>query len=181
MLTSVEKEYLLRLARDEIIRMATKGQEKSIPDFSPIMSEKFGVFVTLQKSGELRGCIGYVEGVKPLQKAVREMAVSAAFEDPRFPSVQPEEIENLEIEISVLSPLHTIRNISEIEVGKHGLVIEKGFNKGLLLPQVAVEYGWDRKTFLRQTCYKAGLAENDWQKPGTVIRIFSAEIFSETK
>jgi len=180
MLSSAEKSFLLELARTEITRIAIGGAEESIPWFSQVMSQKRGVFVTLEKNGDLRGCIGYVEGVVPLQQAVREMAASAAFNDPRFPGVEPEEINELSIEISVLSPIKKITDISEIEIGKHGLIIEKGIYKGLLLPQVAIEYNWDRETFLRQTCFKAGLDEDAWQNPKTIISIFSAEIFSES-
>ena len=179
MLSFAEKSFLLELARTEITRITLGGPEESIPLFSPVMSQKRGVFVTLEKDGDLRGCIGYVEGVVPLQQAVREMAASAAFNDPRFPTVEPEEVKELSIEISVLSPLKKITDISEIEVGKHGLIVEKDIYKGLLLPQVAAEYHWDRETFLRQTCYKAGLNEDEWQKPETIIKIFSAEIFRE--
>ena len=179
MLSEADKSFLLKLARTEITRIAMDSPEESIAWFSPVMSQKRGVFVTLEKAGDLRGCIGYVEGVVPLQQAVREMAASAAFNDPRFPAVSAEEIEDLSIEISVLSPLKKISDISEIKIGKHGLVIEKGIYKGLLLPQVASEYNWDRETFLQQTCYKAGLKQDEWQKQGTIIRIFSAEIFSE--
>jgi len=108
------------------------------------------------------------------------MSNSAAFEDPRFPPVEKKEVKEIDIEISVLSPLQTISNIENIQIGKHGLIIEKGYNRGLLLPQVAVEYNWDKEEFLEHTCKKAGLPRGAWEDPSTKIQIFSAEIFSET-
>jgi len=179
MLTKEEKTFLLNLARETITNSLKNKPETSAPDFSEILAKELGVFVTLTIDGDLRGCIGYVEGVAPLQQAVSEMALSAAFNDPRFPPVKTDEIADIAIEISVLSPLHTISDISEIEVGRHGIIIEQGIYKGLLLPQVAVSYNWDRDTFLRQTCYKAGLPEDAWKDPATAIQIFSAEIFAE--
>jgi AmmeMemoRadiSam system protein A len=179
-ITPEEKKYLLALARKMII---AKTEGINISDdnyFSDTLKESSGVFVTLHKNGQLRGCIGYVEGIKPLQEAVIEMSLSAAFEDPRFPPVEKDELKDIELEISVLSPLQTISNIDKILVGKHGLVIEKGFYRGLLLPQVAAEYNWNREEFLEHTCQKAGLPQNSWKDPSTKIQIFSAEIFSET-
>ena len=108
-----------------------------------------------------------------------EMAEAAALRDPRFPPVSPDELDDLEIEISVLTVPKEIHDINEIEVGKHGIIIERGFNSGLLLPQVATEYGWDRITFLEHTCRKAGLPPNAWKEKGTIIKIFSAEVFDE--
>ena len=184
LLNENERRFLLKLARDVISALAN-GQDPHIPDyFSETLSTKLGVFVTLQqphKSG--RGFqvakIGFVEGVKPLQDAVIEMAQSAAFHDPRFAPVSAEEIKDLDLEISVLSPIREIHDVNEIEIGKHGLIIEKGFFKGLLLPQVATENNWDRTEFLQHTCRKAGLAVDAWQDSKTRIYIFSAEIFSE--
>ena len=121
-----------------------------------------GAFVTLKKRDNLRGCIGYIKAYKPLWETVQEMAVAAAFHDPRFPSLKPEEVPQLTFEISVLSPLKRIKDINEIEVGKHGLYIIHGHRAGLLLPQVATEYKWDGETFLAETCHKAGLPANAW-------------------
>jgi len=109
------------------------------------------------------------------------MAVAAAFDDPRFPPLKAEELKDLELEISVLSPLKKIRDIHEIEVGKHGLYIVRGYHSGLLLPQVAIEYGWDRETFLEETCYKAGLPPDAWRDAQTEIYVFSADYFGEEK
>ena len=178
-LTKDEQKYLLALARN-VISMAAEGREFYDPKFfSSSLQKKLGAFVTLHKNSHLCGCIGYVEGIKPLQTAVVEMAHSAAFKDPRFNPVGREDVPALEIEISVLSPLKEINDVEEIKVGKHGIIIERDIYKGLLLPQVAVEYNWDRETFLIHTCIKAGLAEDAWQDKSTKIKIFTAEIFSE--
>ena len=144
------------------------------------LKEKRGVFVTLTKSDQLRGCIGYVEGHKPLQIAIEEMSLAAAFDDPRFSPIEEDEMNEVKIEISVLSPLETITDPSQIEIGKHGIIIEKDLMRGLLLPQVATEYNWDVETFLRETCQKASLPTDAWQDDSTIIQIFSADIFSET-
>jgi AmmeMemoRadiSam system protein A len=174
-----ERVFLLNLARSVI--SAKASGESFEPDSieSEILNTDCGAFVTLNSNNELRGCIGYVEGIMPLQKAVCEMAEAAAFDDPRFPAVKKDEVDDLEIEISVLSPLQEINDISEIEVGVHGLIVQQTFYKGLLLPQVAVEYGWDRESFLEHTCVKAGLSKNAWKDEASTIKIFSAEIFSD--
>jgi AmmeMemoRadiSam system protein A len=134
-------------------------------------------FVTLTKNGRLRGCIGYTEAVAPLFKVVQECAVAAATEDPRFPPVSPKELPSLHVEISVLTPLFPIRP-EEVEVGRHGLMVAQGRMRGLLLPQVPVELGWDRETFLDQTCMKAGLPPSAWRH-GATLRAFTAEVFGE--
>jgi AmmeMemoRadiSam system protein A len=136
--------------------------------------------VTLKKRGHLRGCIGYIKAVKPLWETVQEMAVAAAFHDPRFPSLMPDEVQDLTFEVSVLSPLKRIKDINEIEVGKHGLYIVRGYNSGLLLPQVAAEYKWNRESFLNETCYKAGLPAQAWMDEETEIYTFSADYFDDT-
>ena len=129
----------------------------------------------------LRGCIGYIHALKQLDETIIEMAQAAAFRDPRFPPVTKDEFDDLEIEISVLTPIREIEDINEIEVGKHGIIIERGGYSGLLLPQVATDYGWDRETFLEHTCNKAGLPTDAWKQEGTKIKIFSADIFHEEK
>ncbi len=178
-LNKEEKIYLLKLARETIVHLLKYGEYPKTTPVSEKVQQKFGVFVTLHKNGQLRGCIGYVEGIKPLYEAVMEMAKSAAFRDPRFPPVRMDEVPELEIEISVLSPLKKIKSVEEIKVGEHGLIIQRGFERGLLLPQVATQYGWNREQFLEQTCYKAGLPGNAWKDPETEIYIFTAEIFDE--
>jgi len=179
-LTTEEKIELLRIAR-LTIENVTAG--KSPPKFEAkfeIFKEKRGAFVTIhKKNGELRGCIGYVLPIKPLLETIVEMAEAAALRDPRFVPVSADEVESLEIEISVLSPLREVKDINEIQVGKHGIIIERGYNSGLLLPQVATEYGWDRITFLEHTCRKAGLPTDAWKDNNTKIMIFSADVFSE--
>jgi len=178
-LSTADQELLFRVAR-ESIRAHLKGKSAPLPQAtSPQLAEPRGVFVTLNRRGRLRGCIGYLEAVKPLLAAVQEMAVAAAFGDPRFPPLQEDELADLEIEISVLSPFQRIAKVDEIQVGRHGLYLEQGTSRGLLLPQVATEYGWDRPTFLKQTCVKAGLPPNAWEDPTTRIFIFRADILHE--
>jgi AmmeMemoRadiSam system protein A len=178
-LTDKEKKFLLLLAR-KVILATLKQQQFNPPEpYSKALTKKYGVFVSLHIDGVLRGCIGYLEGIHTLHKSVFDMAKSAAFNDPRFPPLSTNEMDQLEIEISVLSPLTKIKNIADIEVGRHGLVIESGHYKGVLLPQVPVEYQWDKVTFLKHTCLKAGLSPESWKEDTTQIRIFSAEIFSE--
>jgi len=172
-----EKKTLHQIAKT-VIENKAKGEP--VPEFkvdAPILKENRGAFVTIQKKGQLRGCIGYIEGRGPLYQTVEEMAEAAAFRDPRFTPVTEKELADLNIEISVLTPLKKITDVNEIEVGKHGIYIKKGWNSGLLLPQVATEYGWDRQTFLEHTCLKAGLPTNAWKDKNTEIYIFSADIF----
>lgn len=172
------KKQLLTLAR-RAVEAAVKGEPApSLPADLPLLREKCGAFVTLKKHGELRGCIGCPEPVKELGDAIRDSARSAALHDPRFPAVRPGELPELEIELSVLTPPEPVADIKDIEVGTHGLIIRKGFQSGLLLPQVATEWGWDRQTFLEYTCRKAGLPPDAWQR-GAEILSFSAEVFGE--
>ncbi len=176
-LNAEEKKFLHQIAR-AVIENGAKG--KPVPEFkvdSPILRESRGAFVTINKKGQLRGCIGYIEGRGPLHKTIEEMAEAAAFRDPRFSPVKEKELPELEIEISVLTPLRKITDVTEIEVGKHGIYIKKGWYSGLLLPQVATEYKMDRQTFLEHTCQKAGLPSNAWKEKNTEIYIFSADIF----
>jgi len=179
-LTQDEKKYLLTLSRKIISLKSERKKYKKEGYFSSSLKAQTGLFVTLHKFDQLRGCIGYVEGIKPLQDAVEEMSIAAAFEDPRFPPVESDELENIEIEISVLSPLETILDTNRIEIGRHGLVIEQGLMRGLLLPQVATDYDWNVQTFLEQTCHKAGLKSDAWKDESTKIQIFSAEIFCDS-
>jgi AmmeMemoRadiSam system protein A len=176
-LNEEEKKTLHHIAKTVI---ENKVRGKPAPDFkieSPILKENRGAFVTIHKKGELRGCIGYIEGHGPLYKTIEEMAEAAAFRDPRFTPVKEKELPELELEISVLTPLKKIKEVGEIQVGKHGIYIKKGWFSGLLLPQVATEYGWNRLTFLEHTCQKAGLPSNAWKEKDTEIFIFSADIF----
>ena len=178
-LTKDDKVFLLTLARS-VIEAECDGRKLTIkPPPSPIMRELRGAFVTLHKNGQLRGCIGYIEAIKPLATTIEEMAKAAAFEDWRFTPVRREEVPQLELEISVLSPITEVTDPATIVVGKHGLIITRGSNRGLLLPQVATEWKWDRETFLAQTCVKAGLPEDAWKQDGTRIESFTADVFSE--
>ena len=175
-LSPEEKVELLRLARSAINQFI---REKKIINYSTenlnFLAKK-GAFVTLKRKGYLRGCIGFIEPVAPLYQTVIQTSVYAACRDQRFPPVSAEELDNLEIEISVLSPLKKIHDPSLIKVGKHGLVISKGNKKGLLLPQVPVENNWSRETFLKQACLKAGLPPNTWKSEADIY-IFEAIIF----
>ena len=177
-LTLREKEYLLEQVK-AVIEARLQGCDlpEDVPE-SQVLREKRGAFVTLKKNGDLRGCIGYIEAYKPLYQTIREMAVAAAFNDPRFPELEAKEWPAVEFELSVLTPLREIDDPDIIEVGKHGLLIRHGHSSGLLLPQVAVEYGWSREEFLDHTCQKAGLAKECWRRSGTKLYIFSAEIFA---
>ncbi len=180
-LNAEEKSELLRLAR-KTLEHVTCSKKPAPPTTSfPILKEKRGAFVSLHKDKELRGCIGMVQALKPLAETVVEMVEAAAFRDPRFPSVRSHEVPEIDIEISVLSPLLQIHCVEEIVVGKHGILIEHGWHSGLLLPQVATEYGWDRKTFLEHTCVKAGLDMNAWKEKDTKIFVFAADIFGDHK
>ena len=144
-------------------------------------SEKKGIFVTLKKQGTLRGCIGFIEPIYPLDKALVEAARLAAFEDPRFPPVRKEEVNGLEVEISILSKPFLVKNTKEIKLGRDGLIIEQGYNKGLLLPQVFTEFKIKFiKDALAMTCEKAGLPEDAWKSKLTKIYAFKAEIISKT-
>ncbi|MDY0186345.1 MAG: AmmeMemoRadiSam system protein A [Syntrophus sp. (in: bacteria)] len=182
-LSEGEKRALLEIVRSTIEgKLQVRGEfcetqgDSRIPS---VLQEKRGVFVTLKKRGQLRGCIGYIQPFRPLEQAVKEMALAAAFQDPRFSPLSRDELGEISVEISVLSPLKRIEHPEEIEVGKHGLYIVLGKHSGLLLPQVATEYGWDSLTFLEETCYKAGLPNDAWQDERAVIYAFSAEIIEE--
>jgi AmmeMemoRadiSam system protein A len=178
-LTAVERQTLLTLARRTIEHFLRDGSRVELPKGEGLLAERCGAFVTLHKRGQLRGCIGNLVGAAPLLETIREMAIAAATEDPRFHRVRAEELPDLDIEISVLSPMRRIKDVGEIEVGTHGILMRRGMYQGVLLPQVATEYGWDRETFLTHTCLKAGLPTEAWKEPETIIEIFSAEVFGE--
>ncbi len=177
-LNDEEQRFLLGLARQAITGYLKTGKrpEAKVP-FKNLL-EKRGAFVSLKVDGRLRGCIGYPLPVKPLHETIAEMAIAAATQDYRFPPVTLDELSKTDIEISVLTVPRPIKAPDEVEVGKHGIIISKGFSKGLLLPQVPLEYGWDRETYLRHGCLKAGLDEDDWRK-GAKIEVFEAQVFSE--
>jgi len=177
MLNDKERKELLRIAR-EAIETYLEEKRKLSPELTGPFAEFKGVFVTLKKGKELRGCIGIVEPIYPLGSAVVKAAISSAFEDPRFYPLRKDEFEGLEIEISILTKPVEIDDPLKIDVGKHGIIIERGWNKGLLLPQVPLEYGWGLEEYLRNGCAKAGLEPECWRK-GAKIYTFKAEVFSE--
>ncbi len=176
-----EKSFLLNTARKSIEQAVKHKKAFQFKPPTERLREPKGVFVTLTKNGILRGCIGYIQAIKPLYKAVSDMAVSAALQDPRFPPVEKNELKHISIEISVLTPLKKINDPETIEVGRDGILIKKGIYSGLLLPQVAEEYGWDRTRFLEETCHKANLPSNAYKEPDTEIYTFQALIFNEEK
>ena len=178
-LCSDDCRALLDLARRAI---SSAVIEKRIPDFPPYpaaLSEPSGAFVTLHRDGQLRGCVGQVESPDSLADTVARAAINAALHDSRFPAVEAEEVESLEIEISVLSPPEPIAP-GAILVGRHGLLIVEGEHRGLLLPQVATESQWSLQRFLEETCAKAGLPRDAWREPSTRVLAFTAEVFSDT-
>lgn len=177
-LTPQQQAALLALAR-RAIRERVRGvvSAAALP-VDPAFRQPGAAFVTLTKHGALRGCIGFVQPVHPLAEAVRHCAAAAATADPRFPPVAAAELSELSLEISVLSPLRRIERLDEIRVGVHGLQVSQGGRRGLLLPQVATEYGWDRDTFLSHTCVKAGLPADAWRR-GVEIQVFTVDHFSD--
>jgi len=174
--SSDERKLLLQIARESIFSFLA-GQDISLPAPSPHLAEPRGVFTTLYSDRKLRGCVGFPAAVLPVYRAVMESARAAACEDPRFPPVRLEEARMIRISISVLSPLQPT-SPDEIEIGRHGLVVSQGLQRGLLLPQVPVEHGWSRVTFLEQTCLKAGLPPDAWRN-GARIEAFTAEVFGD--
>ena len=178
-LTEKQKELLLEIARDTI-KNTVLGTIQTTHDIDDlILGTECGAFVTIHSKGKLRGCIGNIIAETPLWLTVSNMAIQASTADPRFPPVSADELDEIEIEISALSPLWKAEDLNEIEVGKHGILIKKGFNQGLLLPQVAVEYGFDRTKFLEHTCLKAGLPGDCYKSGDCEIYIFSATVFGE--
>jgi AmmeMemoRadiSam system protein A len=174
-----EKQLLLELAR----RALTAGVEKreSIPDVpaDEVLRQPGGAFVTLHRRGRLRGCVGQLPSKQPLVEVVAHCAKAAALEDPRFKPVRADEVAEIEIELSILSGLEEV-TLGRIEAGKHGLVVSRGRQRGVLLPQVATEFRWQAARFLEETCVKAGLEREAWKDPQTRIQAFTAEVFSES-
>ncbi len=177
MLDNEQRSTLLGLARQAI---ATKfhGTKTSLPT-DPIFQKKHGIFVSLHLNGDLRGCIGFIRGYKPLAQSVVEMAQAAAYQDPRFLPVNADEISHLKIEISILSELIPVTDTDQIVIGRDGLYLEHSKGSGLLLPQVPVEWNWDKDAFLRHICRKAGVPERSWQDPDARLSRFTAEVFHE--
>jgi len=175
-LTTDDRRALLSLARQAIAAHLTHGPAPVPP--AGITIAGFGAFVSLHVGGDLRGCIGHPQSDRPLVEVVPRCAVAAASQDPRFSPVTLADLAAAHLEISVLGPIQPVTSVEDIEVGRHGLIVSQGYSKGLLLPQVATEYGWDRETFLDHTCLKAGLRREAWRS-GAQIQRFEADVFSE--
>jgi len=178
-LTAKQCQTLLTIARQAIEHAVQEQPYEPEPREEKALNLRNGCFVSIHQKGELRGCIGNFQAELPLFREVAKMATSSATQDPRFYPVQQKELSSLTLEISVLSPLQKIEDIAEIEVGKHGIYLEKSFHRGVLLPQVASEHGWTRDEFLNQTCTKAGLPTNAWQSDDADIYTFTAQIIGE--
>jgi AmmeMemoRadiSam system protein A len=178
-LTSEEQGALLRTAR-EALEAHLERRRPSLPPPCGALDRRVGAFVTLRRreDDELRGCVGMMSSERPLVETVARMAVAAGTEDGRFAPVSAEECSGLRIEISALGPLHDVRP-EDVEVGRDGLLISRGRRRGVLLPQVPLEHGWDRETFLDHTCIKAGLSPDTWRKPGVELLGFTAEVVGE--
>jgi len=174
-----EKQALVAIARTAIENYVLCDEEYVEPREEKNLNVRSGCFVTIKQDGKLRGCIGNFQSELPLFKEVAKIAISSAVRDPRFYPMKEEDLSNYSLELSVLSPLQKIEDIEQIEVGQHGIYLEKGYYRGVLLPQVASEHGWDRTTFLKQTCTKAGLPTDAWEAEDAEIYIFSAQIFCE--
>lgn len=176
------QRVLLDVARQAVAAAATGAEpprSADAPDL-PELGEPRGAFVTLHRpDGELRGCIGTIQAKEPLLDVVVDMARAAAVRDPRFPPVRPEEVDELELEVSVLFPLEPVEGPTEVGIGTHGMVIEGHGRRGLLLPQVASERGWDSETFAVHTCLKAGLPRDAWQDPDVQMYRFRSEVYGE--
>jgi uncharacterized protein len=177
MTSDVDRELLLRIARAAIAGHVGAGAPATI-DAGEMSRRLGGAFVTLHRGNDLRGCIGHIEADEPLPEVVARCAVEACSSDPRFPPVTAAELPEIEIELSLLGPLEPIEGPADIEVGRHGLVVERGWHRGLLLPQVATERKWDSEKFVAQTCHKAGLPPDAWRHGAKVWR-FEAEVFGE--
>ena len=176
-LTEAERQRLLELARQALEASVRHNDLPAAEEPEEALREPCGAFVTLRKSRQLRGCIGVVEALKPLYQTVQECALAAALRDPRFQPVEPDELPELRIEVSVLSPLAEVTP-DQVEVGRHGLLVSLGERRGVLLPQVAVEWKWDARRFLEETCLKAGLPKTAWQG-GARIQAFTTQAFGE--
>lgn len=176
-LAESKKKALLEVARQALIAAVEHSDTPALPDIASIRGAG-GAFVTITRNGRLRGCIGRLPSDASLIEVVAVCAQAVASEDPRFPRVQPEELPAIDIELSILSALAKIRP-EEIEPGKHGLFISNGMRRGVLLPQVAVQFHWNGICFLEATCEKAGLARDAWKHPATIVQAFTAEVFSE--
>ncbi|MDO8749089.1 MAG: AmmeMemoRadiSam system protein B [Candidatus Omnitrophota bacterium] len=182
MLNDTQKARLLEIARKTIQEYVTSGKKLDFSEDDPQLKAINGAFVTIHKQGKLKGCIGNIIGQKPLFETIRDMAIESATGDPRFEPVTKDELKDIEIEISVLSPLKKIDDVAEFQLGTHGLLIKRGWSQGVFLPQVAEETGWNKEEFLSNLCaHKAGLPADSWKDAKTEKYTFSALVFSEKK
>ena len=182
MLNNQQRKKLLGIARASINTYLQSGKKMELSETDPLLNQEMGAFVTLNKHGKLRGCIGNLSASQPLYLTIGDMAVEAAVDDPRFPALTLSELKDVDIEISVLSPLKRVDSAQRIELGKHGVLVRKGYQSGVFLPQVATETGWSKEEFLNNLCaHKAGLAQDAWKDKNTELYIFDAEVFSEGK
>jgi AmmeMemoRadiSam system protein A len=176
-ISTVDRQRLLAVARRaleaRVARQPTPAMEQG-----GILDERLGAFVTIRRHGELRGCLGRIAPDAPLAETVADLGASVSDSDPRFNPVAPAELEGIDVEISILTPEREVHSVAEIEPGRHGVIVEQGYRRGLLLPQVAAEQGWDAETFVSQTCRKAGLAADAWTR-GARMFVFEAEVFGE--
>ncbi|MDP3791154.1 MAG: AmmeMemoRadiSam system protein B [Candidatus Omnitrophota bacterium] len=180
MLNDIQRKRLLQIARESIISFVKYGKRKVFSEKDPLLNQSLGAFVTLHEKGELRGCIGNMVGQGPLYQTIADMAIEAATGDPRFHRLSPSEIDKIDIEISVLSPLQRVASADEIKVPGHGVIVRKGLRSGVYLPQVADETGWGKEEFLTSLCsHKAGLSPDAWKDPATELYTFTAEVFGE--
>jgi len=173
------KKNIFLFIRNEIASELGLRIKDNVTLDDPLMNENYGAFVTLHIHGQLRGCIGFIIGYRPLKETLSELSKLAAFKDPRFPPLSVDEYNDIDIEVSILSPIQNLRSPEDIEIGKHGLIIKKGFKSGLLLPQVAIENKWQREQFLSHTCLKAGLPPDAWKEKGIEMQYFTAYVFGE--
>lgn len=179
-LDNSQRAIVLSLARSAVQEFLTNRQQLSCPEKQDFLRLPSAAFVTLKIHGELRGCIGSTQHQYPLGETIVRCAISAATEDPRFPPLTLSEYPEIQFEVSILSEFTVIQSLEEIEPGRHGVMITAGYYKGLLLPQVAVDHNWDRETFFKHACQKAGLKTYGWPtEPSTIVEIFTAEVFGD--
>jgi len=177
MISAPDRRLLLRLAREAIVEHLVRVPAPALEPCD-LLATRAGAFVSIHRGGDLRGCIGHIEADETLAVLIPRCAVAAATQDPRFAAVSAAELDDLEIELSILGPLESIDHPDSFDIGRHGLVVQMGLRRGLLLPQVATEWNWDRHTFLAQTCRKAGLTTDAWLRGAKVWR-FEADVFRE--
>ena len=179
-LSPAEKKELLRIARSSVETFVKTGKAPDITVKDARLNQIEGAFVTITKHGVLRGCIGNIISQEPLYETVRDMAVAAASQDPRFSPVTAAELNGIDLEISVLSRPYRVKDASEIQLGKHGVIVSRDGHQGVFLPQVADDTGWSKEEFLSQLCsQKAGLPADAWKNPNTALYVFTADVFSK--